>query len=101
MPVSDHPLLLLLYQGRSNLLTEVDEDVHKRDRSSEVQVPRLVFQGKLLQNPRWKRTERTLGQQCAARPNDGPDAEQVDRLVDAVAVVCEANHRWNGDRAET
>lgn len=56
-----------------------------------MQVPCLVSKWKLIQNPSWKRSERTLSQECAAGPDDWPDAEQVDGLVHAVAVVCGAN----------
>lgn len=53
-----------------------------------MQVPGLISQGKVLQNRVRELTERALGHERIAGPHDGPDAQQMYCLVDAVAVVC-------------
>lgn len=55
-----------------------------------MQVPGFVPKGKLLQDLRRELSERTLSHEGAAGPDDGPDTQQVDELVDPVAVVCAA-----------
>ena len=74
-------------------LTEVDYDVDKNNRCSKVEVPSLVSKRKPFQYLMRQLSDGNLGHERQSCPQEGPDANDVDRSVDFIPVTCSATER--------